>query len=116
MTHKPEESTYNKNTPTRLRFGFETVGGCGGANIKYIKNMENELQGNTLGTGFTGIGTGFTGNGFEISLNPNVSSLDGYSLKKQMELYQIILDKGLFGIVNHSDKIHLIKTTKLLRV
>jgi|GEM_PF-4317140 hypothetical protein len=25
--------------PTRLRFGFETVGGCGGANIKYIKDM-----------------------------------------------------------------------------
>lgn len=23
--------------PTRLRFGLETVGGCGGANIKYIE-------------------------------------------------------------------------------
>lgn len=33
--------------------------------------MENELQGNILGTGFTG-------NGFEISRNPNVSSLDGF--------------------------------------
>ena len=27
------------HSPTRLRFGFETVGGCGGANIKYIKDM-----------------------------------------------------------------------------
>jgi hypothetical protein len=70
--------------------------------------MENELQGNILGTGFIG-------NRFEISRNPDIS-LDDYSLKKQMESYQIILDKGLFGIVNHSDKIHLIKTTKLLRV
>ena len=94
--------------PHPLSFGFETVGGCGGANIKYIKNMEDELQGNILGTGFSGYG-------FEISRNPDIS-LDDYSLKKQMELYQIILDKGLFGIVNHSDKIHLIKTTKLLRV
>ena len=37
--------------------------------------MENELQGNILGTGFTG-------NGFEISRNPNVSSLDGFLGKK----------------------------------
>ena len=50
---------------------LETVGGCGGTHIKYIKNMENELQGNVLGTGFTG-------NGFEISRNPNVSSLDDF--------------------------------------
>lgn len=70
--------------------------------------MENELQGNILGTGFTG-------HGFEIYRNPDIS-LDDYSLKKQMGSFQVILDKGLIRIVNHSDKIHLIKTTKLLRV
>lgn len=70
--------------------------------------MENELQGNILGTGFSGYG-------FEISRNPDIS-LDDYSLKKQMESFQLILDKGSLRIVNHGDKIHLIKTTKLLRV
>lgn len=70
--------------------------------------MENELQGNILGTGFTG-------KGFEISLNPDIN-LDDYYLKRQMESYQMILDKGSLRIVNHSDKIHLIKTAKLLRV
>lgn len=70
--------------------------------------MEIELQGSILGTGFTG-------HGFEIYRNPDIS-LDDYSLKKQMGSFQVILDKGLIRIVNHSDKIHLIKTTKLLRV
>ena len=57
---------------------LETVGGCGGTHIKYIKNMENELQGNVLGTGFTG-------NGFEISRNPNVSSLDVFFFKDTID-------------------------------
>lgn len=95
------------HSPTRLRFGFETVGGCGGANIKYIKNMENELQGNTLGTGFTG-------NGFDISLNPNVSSLDGFFVKERCDRFSMALASLCTTIT--SDKIHLIKTTKLLRV
>lgn len=91
------------HSPTRLRFGFETVGGCGGTHIKYIKNMENELQGNVLGTGFTG-------NGFEISRNPNASSLvnEGY------DRFSMALASLCTTIT--SDKIHLIKTTKLLRV
>lgn len=43
--------------------------------------MENELQGNVLGTGFTG-------NGFEISRNPNVSSLDGFFVKERCDRFQ----------------------------
>lgn len=95
------------HSPTRLRFGFETVGGCGGANIKYINNMENELQGNILGTGFTG-------NGFEISRNPNVSSLDGFFVKERCDRFSMAFASLCTTIT--SDKIHLIKTTKLLRV
>lgn len=76
--------------------------------------MENELQGNTLGTGFTGNGTGFTGNGFEISLNPNVSSLDGFLVKERCDRFSMDLASLCTTIT--SDKIHLIKTTKLLRV
>lgn len=69
--------------------------------------MGNELQGNTLGTGFTG-------NGFEISLNPNVSSLDGFLVKERCDRFSMDLASLCTTIT--SDKIHLIKTTKLLRV
>lgn len=93
--------------PHPLSFGFETVGGCGGTHIKYIKNMENELQGNVLGTGFTG-------NGFEISRNPNVSSLDGFFVNERYDRFSMALASLCTTIT--SDKIHLIKTTKLLRV
>lgn len=86
---------------------LETVGGCGGTHIKYIKNMENELQGNVLGTGFTG-------NGFEISRNPNVSSLDDFFVKERCDRFSMALASLCTMIA--SDKIHLIKTTKLLRV
>ncbi len=92
---------------------LETVGGCGGANIKYINNMENELQRNILGTGFTGIGTGFTGNGFEISRNPDIS-LDDYFVRERCDKFSMALASLCTTIA--SDKIHLIKTTKLLRV
>lgn len=68
--------------------------------------MENELQGNILGTGFTG-------NGFEISRNPNISSLDGFSFKERRDRFSMALASLCTTIA--SDKIHLIKTTKLLR-
>ena len=83
--------------------------------------MENELQGNILGTGFTGNGTGFTGNGtgftgngFDISRNPNVSSLDVFFVKERCDRFSMDLASLCTTIT--SDKIHLIKTTKLLRV
>lgn len=85
---------------------LETVGGCGGAKIKYINNMENELQGNILGTGFTG-------NGFEISRNPDIS-LDDYFVRERCDKFSMALASLCTTIT--SDKIHLIKTTKLLRV
>lgn len=69
--------------------------------------MENELQGNILGTGFTG-------NGFEISRNPNVSSLDGFFVKERCDRFSMAFASLCTTIT--SDKIHLIKTTKLLRV
>lgn len=62
--------------------------------------MGNELQGNILGTGFTG-------NGF-------VSSLDGFFVKERCDRFSIALASLCTTIT--SDKIHLIKTTKLLRV
>lgn len=93
--------------PHPLSFGFETVGGCGGTHIKYIKNMGNELQGNVLGIGFTG-------NGFEISRNPNASSLDVFFVNEGYDRFSMALASLCTTIT--SDKIHLIKTTKLLRV
>lgn len=69
--------------------------------------MENELQGNILGTGFTG-------NGFEISRNPNVSSLDVFFVKERCDRFSMAFASLCTTIT--SDKIHLIKTTKLLRV
>lgn len=69
--------------------------------------MGNELQGNILGTGFTG-------NGFEISRNPNVSSLDGFFVKERCDRFPMAFASLCTTIT--SDKIHLIKTTKLLRV
>lgn len=69
--------------------------------------MGNELQGNILGTGFTG-------NGFDTYRNPNVSSLDGFFFKERCDRFPMALASLCTTIT--SDKIHLIKTTKLLRV
>lgn len=68
--------------------------------------MENELQGNILGTRFTG-------NGFEISRNPDIS-LDDYFVRERCDRFSMALASLCTTIA--SDKIHLIKTTKLLRV
>ena len=76
-----------------------------GTHIKYIKNMENELQGNILGTGFTGNG--------EIFRNPDIS-LDDYFVRERCDRFSMALASLCTMIA--SDKIHLIKTTKLLRV
>lgn len=68
--------------------------------------MENELQGNILGTGFIG-------NGFEISRNAHMG-LDDYFVKERCDRFSMALASLCTTIAN--DKIHLIKTTKLLRV
>ena len=67
--------------------------------------MENELQGNILGTGFTGNG--------EIFRNPDIS-LDDYFVRERCDRFSMALASLCTTIA--SDKIHLIKTTKLLRV
>ncbi|MEQ3366191.1 hypothetical protein [Parabacteroides distasonis] len=68
--------------------------------------MGNELQGNILGTGFTG-------NGFEISRNPYIN-LDDSFVRERCDRFSMALASLCTTIA--SDKIHLIKTTKLLRV
>jgi len=91
--------------PTRLRFGLETVGGCGGANIKYIKNMGNKLQGS--------LSAGFIGNGWETLKDFDIKYKD-YPLKEGLDIIEMVFASLRTTIT--SDKIHLIKTTKLLRV
>ena len=68
--------------------------------------MENELQGNILGTRFTG-------NVFEIPRNLDIN-LDDYFVRERCDRFSMALASLCTTIA--SDKIHLIKTTKLLRV
>ena len=84
----------------------QRVGGCGGTHLKYIKNMENKFQGNILLTGYIG-------NGLEISRNIDIS-LDDSLVKEKSNRFSMALSSLCTTIA--SDKIHLIKTTKLLRV
>ena len=58
--------------------------------------MENELQGNILGTGFTG-------NVFEISRNPDIS-LDDYFVRERCDRFSMALASLCTTIA--SDKIH----------
>lgn len=89
------------HSPTRLRFGLETAGGCGGANIKYIKNMENKLQGS--------LSAGFIGNGWETPKDFDINFF-----KERLDSTETVFASLMTTI--DRDKIHLIKTTKLLRV